>query len=382
MFLGNSAYAQKKEHKAVNPKIAKAEAERNKAMMQELLPATAKLVIVDSVVADRNSFVSRIPLDKACGRMVNSSELFKGTDILHRKNSVAYLNEFGDRCFYNDSVAGGKTMLFTAEKLGGKWRNARPLKEFGTEYEDIEFPYLMPDGVTLYFSAVNKTKSVGKRDIFMTRLNTDSMTFYKPENVGLPYNSVDDDFCCIIDDINNIGWIVTNRRQPAGKVCIYAFVPTTKRWTDVNANISAKKLEALAEINRIADTWTDKAEADKAKETLARLKERTASGTENSAAASNAGFFFPVNDKIVYRKASDFKSPTAKELFAKATELKRQLEDDNAKLDVLRKKFEEANAAGKRNLYKTIIILEKNCEIIESQYKNIEKKIRNAENLM
>lgn len=349
-------------------------------VMQDLIPATAKLVIVDSIVTNKNDFMQHIPLSKACGKIMRYNDVFKD-DKHHNDSKLIYINDFGDRCFFNDSTANGESLLFTAEKLGGKWQKPRALTELGADFQDADFPYLMPDGVTLYFSAKNKEKALGGRDIFMTRLNTDSMTFYKPENVGLPYNSNADEFCCIIDDINNLGWFVTNRRQPSGKVCIYTFVPTTKRWTDDNDEMSEKKLEGFAAITKIADTWTDKTEVNEAKNRLKSLLEKNSSN-DIAGSTNDSRLFFPVNDKIVYTSIDDFKSETGKKLFLEVKELKKEKENVLGQLGNLRVSYSNGNNAEKAKLSKTIIKLENYSENISSKIKIIEKKIRNAENLM
>lgn len=349
-------------------------------IMQDLIPATARLVIVDSIVTSKNDFMQHIPLSKACGKVMKYDDVFKDGKR-HGNSKLIYVNDFGDRCFFNDSTANGGSMLFTAEKLGGKWQKPRALTELGADFQDADFPYMMPDGVTLYFSARNKERALGGRDIFMTRLNTDSMTFYKPENVGLPYNSAADEFCCIIDDINNLGWLVTNRRQSNGKVCIYTFVPTTKRWTDDNAEMSEKKLEGLAAITKIADTWTDKNVVDEAKNRLKLLVENN-STNDNAGSENDNRIFFIVNDKKVYTSLNDFNSETGKKLFLEVRELKKERENTITKLRQLRADFSNGNNAEKANLSKTIIKLENYSENISSKIKFIEKKIRNAENLM
>ena len=86
----------------------------------------------------------------------------------------------------------------------------------------------MADGVTLYFAAQG-VNSMGGYDIFMSTFDLDKGVFYSPENIGLPFNSTANDYLLAIDDINHLGWLVTDRRQPEDKVCIYTFVPTASR---------------------------------------------------------------------------------------------------------------------------------------------------------
>lgn len=376
LLLGSfNAEAQKKAAKAVRKKTTKTETEHNSMMMQDMIQSTAKLLVIDSTVVDKSDFITHIPMNKDCGTITDYNSFFKTSDKKYEA-SLVYVNGFGDKCFYNMPAADGNSLLYTADKLGSKWQKARLISEFGNEFEDIRYPYLMADGVTLYFSAKSKTKSLGGRDIFVTRLNTDSMTFYKPENIGLPYNSTADDYCCIIDELNNLGWLATSRRQPEGKVCIYTFVPSTKRWVDDDVNMPEKKLYNLALITKIADTWTDKKGLEDARQREKKLmKSPSLNGNVSNAA-------FVINDKTVYHKASDFKSPSNRGQYTELVQLKSKQEQDISQLGDLRLKYSKSNGATRNSIGKTILKLEKDCEKRELQIKIMEKKIRNAENLM
>ena len=169
--------------------------------------------------------------------------------------------------------------------------------------------------MTLYFSAKSK-EGLGGYDIYVTRFNTDSAKFYHPENIGLPYNSKANDYYCVIDEFDNIGWLVTDRRQPKGKVCIYTFVPAETRTTYDGEVIGEDTLKALAEITRISDTWTDKAKLQSARRRLASLL------TRNDAVKAKT-FSFIVNDKTVYTSLSDFKSPKSRERLAKLQQMEK-----------------------------------------------------------
>ncbi len=367
-----NAAAQKKQTKS---KIAVSGQERPSTIFEDLLPATAKLIIVDSIVCDKNDFLKYIPLAKDCGRITTYNNFFTGQSA-KRNNSYVYENGFGDKCFYNDSTKNGDSKLYTEEKLGGKWQAPRLLDELGNEFNDINYPYLMPDGVTLYFSAINKSNSLGGRDIYMTRLNNETMRFYKPENIGLPYNSKANDYCCIIDDINSIGWLVSDRSQRNGKVCIYTFIPTNERWTDNKTNIPQKKLENLAHITNIKDTWVDKEAVKNAKAIVSRLK-NIANATEDN----DNNITFIVNDKTIYKTISDFKSATGKQLYLQLSNLRKEMKTDERTLEILRKQITKAKAQDKKTISENILILENGSVKHYKEIRELEKKIRNAENI-
>ena len=107
--------------------------------------------------------------------------------------------------------------------------------------------------ITLYYGAKGP-ESIGGYDIFVTRYDMDERKFLYPENIGMPFNSLANDYLYAIDEINNIGWFVSDRHQPEGKVCIYIFIPNTTRKTYDFNNIDQEKLTRLARISSIKET--------------------------------------------------------------------------------------------------------------------------------
>lgn len=100
----------------------------------------------------------------------------------------------------------GKTMYFVSDRPGGEgardiyrcvklpndeWSKALNLgATINTEYDE-DSPFLSADGKTLYFASTGHD-SMGGFDIFYTTLGDDG-EWSKPENIGFPVNTVDDD---------------------------------------------------------------------------------------------------------------------------------------------------------------------------------------------
>lgn len=383
-----NTYAQKNRQirkadiKKSNKKAAKMP-EENHLSVSDFLSSTARIMIIDSIVVDKDNMLKKIPFTETCGKMLKEEELFgktnKADDTL-----TAYINGFSDRCIYSKLYSNGKTKLAIANLIGGKWSQGRILDELGEDFEDIGYPYIMSDGMTLYFSAVDKNNSFGGRDIYMTRLNTDSMRFYKAENIGLPYNSKANDYVCIIDDLNNLGWLATDRNQPLGKVCIYTFVPSDERWTDTDASLDENKLSALATITNIKATQYDKTVLTQATKRLEDIRQKANSiDIERKSAAQQEEIRFIVNDSTVYKRITDFISPTGRNMFVSMLKLKKQLEDNRQQIETLRHSISQSSSQKElRTIKAEISQLEKAIETNETEIKNIEKKIRNAENLL
>lgn len=343
---------------------------RVQELYETMLLSTAKITIIDSVVTDSADFISRIPLNRESGRIATSAAMTGDGRII---GGAAYMNELGNKMFYSAADADGHQNLYVTDKLGGKWMTANPISELNDEFEDVSYPYMMADGMTLYFAAKGK-EGLGGYDIYVTRYNADSARFYRPENLGLPYNSSGNDYYCAIDEFDNIGWLVTDRRQPAGKVCIYTFIPAESRMIyDVDA-LGEDTVRSLADIQSIADTWTDKAGIQAARQRIAAMRTRARRAEGN-------GISFVVNDRTVYTSIDDFKSDANRRRFTELQKTKKAMTDAGRKLDVLRKAYSTGTKQAGQQLARDILTLEKQYEELERNVREQEKEIRNAENI-
>lgn len=328
-------------------------------LYKSMIPSTAKLMFVDSVIVDKNDFLSKIPLISEAGKLTMR-------DTLHSQ----YLNEFGDRWIFahGDSTS---SALYSADKLADRWSSPTPLFKKSEGVERANYPYLMADGITLYFAAQGEN-SMGGYDIFMSTFDLDKGVFYSPENIGLPFNSTANDYLLAIDDIDNLGWLVTDRRQPEGKVCIYTFVPTASRIGFEDTDLSTIEIERYSRILSIADTWKfGNRKAAMAK--LSDIKKRIVAKTIKTQSNNK----FVVNDNIIYTSANDFKSLTAKKMYREWLDKKRTLKTVTSKLDEARKNYRDSSNPS-ADAYK-INTLENKQESLFNEIKQLEKNIRSTE---
>lgn len=343
---------------------------RVQELYETMLLSTAKITIIDSIVTDSADFISRIPLNRESGRIAASAAMTGDGRII---GGAAYMNELGNKMFYSAADTDGHQNLYVTDKLGGKWMTANPISELNDEFEDVSYPYMMADGMTLYFAAKGK-EGLGGYDIYVTRYNADSARFYRPENLGLPYNSSGNDYYCAIDEFDNIGWLVTDRRQPAGKVCIYTFIPAESRMIyDVDA-LGEDTVRSRADIQSIADTWTDKADIQAARQRIAAMRTRARRAEGN-------GISFVVNDRTVYTSIDDFKSDANRRRFTELQKTKKAMTDAGRKLDALRKAYSIGTKQAGQQLARDILTLEKQYEELERNVREQGKEIRNAENI-
>ena len=80
---------------------------------------------------------------------------------------------------------------------------------------------------------------------------------------------------------------------------------------------------------------------------------------------------------------ADFKSPTGRNMFVSMLKLKKQQENNRQQIETLRSSIPQTSSQKElRTIKAAISQLEKTIETNETEIKNIEKKIRNAENLL
>lgn len=363
LFISLPVIAQRKPAKAVPQQRVVAKATENTKLFQQLLPSTAKVMFIDSVVVDKQDFLSQVPLSEETGILsVNS----KSKDFANEMGQ--YENEFGDRRIVADGDSSA-SRLYTQTLLGDTWSKKTAIADFGvSEYKLQNFPFLCSDGVTLFFSA-GGVESMGGRDIFMSTFDSDKAQWYKPQNYGLPFNSTANDYLLAIDDIDSLGWLVTDRRQPAGKVCIYTFVPTETRQNFDDEDISDAQLLSYARLLRIKDTWKfgnrSKALARRDK-MLKRISVKR--GSTNAMA-------FVVDDNTVITSASQFHNPQSKQLYKQVTELQQMIKSNEDKLENARLAYHQ----GDSSKTKVIRSLEAQLPKQRNDLVSLEKKIRSLE---
>ncbi len=248
------ARPRKKAKAKAKPKVEVVVEEEDPRIAQ-MLESTQRVVFIDSMVVSRADFISHIPLSAECGRLAMNDGMGQFT------------NELGDKRLEAITDTKKKPHIIARDMIGFSW--GEPIRLNGLGNDESNFPYLMPDGTTLYFAQKGE-ESIGGYDIFVTRYDNESGRFLRPENLGMPFASDADDLFYAIDEHNQLGYFVTARRQPAGKVCIYVFIPNESRQTYISEAYSEEQMKALAAIRRIADTWP---KGNVRKDALARLNE-------------------------------------------------------------------------------------------------------------
>lgn len=320
---------------------------------------TQQIIIVDSIVVNKDQFLASIRLSSECGQLMNTGAFFR-----NQLQGTLYLNEMGNKVYFSQPD-GHQQQLYTADKLGNEWSKPQPLQGLSEGIDEASYPFMLTDGLTFYFAGKGE-ESIGGYDIFMTRYDSRSGSFLKPENIGMPFNSEANDYMYAIDEANRIGYFASDRRQPEGKVCIYIFIPSDTRKTYDNSKYTEEQIRNFADIASIADTWGDGSER---KAALDRIKSKYATHDV-------PGQLVSTGDAA---SAVEFHSKEANSLYQKLLKEQNALDIVNSSLDMLRQKYHKANASERNRMKSEILKLEEQALQLNASVKQLTKATRNAE---
>lgn len=364
-----------KRKKKVSPKkpvVVVVEEPQEDLRITNMREMTQQVIIIDSIVTDKDDFLSKFQLSSEAGNLITTRQFLR-----YDTEGYAFLNELGNKAYFSMYRGNNGRQLFTSDKLGRDWSDPIPLSGIGNVFQQADYPFMMNDGITFYFAAQGE-ESVGGYDIFFTRYDSHDRKFLKPENIGMPFNSEANDYMYAIDEANRIGYFVSDRRQPEGKVCVYIFIPSEVRKTYDPSVWTEQQIRDISEIRRIADTWGNGKER---KEALARLKTLSTKSAEPSTRTQAAiETELVINDQLTYSKAEDFRSKEAAALYQQLMTARNQFDKTSTILGILRNKYQSAGSAEKQSLSREILQAEEELLQLDVRIRDLEQQARNTEN--
>ncbi len=327
---------------------------------------TQHIIFVDSVILPKDKVIQQLKLNDEMGQICTTESLKRVINLkVSNSGNVAFINALGDNVFLSYENKGVKSLARTI-RTGQQWSTPEPLNITDQEETEQDYPFLLADGVSLYYAA--KTEDgYGGWDIYVTRYDSEDKTFLKPQNIGMPFNSEANDYMYYIDESINTGYFITDRRMPEGKVCLYTFIPNVSH-TSYPSETNFITLYQAAHLHDIASTQVGQEERISA--WRAQLNENTIK-TVNENSTS-----FIINNTLVYKSLDEFKNPQAKEIALQLSKLYASLNSHEKLLDILRKQYTTSPSAALRD---NILQLELEREQALNAIKQNEKQMRELE---
>ena len=375
LFLPLSLSAQKKKKRPVKkPVVVVVEEPQEDPRITNMRELTQQIVIIDSIVTDKDRFLSQYRLSSETGTLTTTGKFFGKPKSL---SGYAFLNEMGNKVYFGRTDGSGQSRLYTCDKLGNTWGEAILLGGLSEGIDEADYPFMMNDGITFYFAARGE-ESIGGYDIFFTRYDSRSGSFLKPENIGMPFNSEANDYMYAADEQSGIGYFVSDRRQPEGKVCVYIFIlPETRRSYDPS-KFTEQQIRDFADITRIADTWGNGSERRAALARLKAIGTTDAPPAAETASATNTAIV--INDRLTYTSVKDFRSPAAANHYRELLKARERQATIEADLQKTRDRYARADEDGRRLLREVILHNEEQAQLLRNSIHTLEKQIRKEEN--
>jgi hypothetical protein len=345
-----------------------------KEKMDQMMQQTQQVVIIDSMVVDKAHFLNFYHLSSDAGTIQQATKFSSQKEAA---NDVAYVNEVGTKCFLPIHETDSTSNLYLIEM--DNYGRSKPILQQGindgNRFSLVNYPFMMGDGQTLYFSAIGD-EGLGGYDIYQTTYDEETGRFLHPAHMGLPFNSEGNDYMYCIDEYNQLGWFATDRRQPEGKVCIYVFLPSAVRRNYDANDYSPQALESLATIHSIADTWTDE---DLLREGCQRL-EAARQEPKTEAVATTGRVDIVINDQLVYHHPSELRAPSNAPRYQRLVTYQNALQQLRLSLDKARNYYTIATPDERVALAADINKSEREVLQIQTTIHQLEKELRNIEN--
>lgn len=258
--------------------------------------------------------------------------------------------------------------MYESSRLSDEsWDVPRKLFDYASVFgsdngTSVSYPFLMADGVTLYFAADGE-ESLGNLDIFISRRDEDG--FLQPSNIGMPYNSPYNDYLYAIDEQNGVGWWVTDRNCIPDMVTVYTFIPQELRN---NYATDTPGLTGYAKVTSIADTWADGAD-------YADIKRRIESAAEARRSSPVNDFDFAMPDGRVLHRLSDFRSNMARKAMQNYLKEKASVQAFRDELEKMRRRY----AQGDTSIGNDILKAERELESREASLRELSNQVVGSE---
>ncbi|MFI3239448.1 MAG: hypothetical protein R3Y22_02510 [Bacteroidales bacterium] len=332
-----------------------------------MLSYVEQVAVIDSLVVDKDDFFKAYKIVAECGSL-NSAEILPN-GYGDSSTSVVFANESKSRLIWGEQNDNGMVRIYETTKLiGDKWSDKVIIGDNMAESDaDINFPYLMPDGSTIYF-ATNGQGSIGGYDIFVSMKDIDSGSYYQPQNMGMPYNSIYDDYMMVVDEFTGVGWWATDRNKLGDKLTIYIFTPNAVRQ---NYNPDRDDIAMLAKVNAIKDTWVNGTDYSSVLKNIEDIKP--------AEVKVEVDFYLPISRGVMYNWFTDFKSAEAKNIAYGWVELTKKFEAEELALKALRATYANASDTEKINMSNEIIAKEREIERLRVDIRNKVNAIIRAE---
>ncbi|MDF1672462.1 MAG: hypothetical protein P1U41_03100, partial [Vicingaceae bacterium] len=226
-FSAAIVYYNKFKEKGNSKDVQKFDIDREVAMCkngESLVKSMTDIGVLSKKDIRATDFFRSYDLKGIGGKIVVKPDEFKTKlDKKKGENSIIYLGEKRDMVVfssYGNSGSNGKD-IFKVEKLpNGDWSKPSLLLGKINSKFDEDYPFLHPNGNTLYFCSKG-FNSMGGYDVFKSTKDPQTGEWGFPENLDFPINTPDDDILYISDIDNELAYFASSRGSKQDEMTVY-----------------------------------------------------------------------------------------------------------------------------------------------------------------
>lgn len=324
-------------------------------LWQRYLKRVQKVEITDSVTLPLSSLLSAYSLSAEAGTL-----------SLDTNRCLTYTNQRADRRLFT-TIQDSVFMLARQYRLLNRWAEAEvlPLTVNFTDYQN--HPFSLSDGVTTYFAA-RDTNGFGGLDIYVTRYNSATDSYTKPENIGLPFNSESNDYLFVIDEQQQLGYFATDRFSGNDSVTVYQFL-----WHDEPQYLEPMPADTLGLYAQL------KLHYNAQKPIIESNNEQHNTINTNQIAQQNTISLLISEDKV-YHSEKDFRTEEGLTLYRRYLQQAEEIDKMSQELETKRLSYSRSNADNKKVIGQEITQIESRLEVLQQRQQQVLTRIRTVEN--
>ena len=325
--------------------------------IQRYLRRVERVAVIDSVLVPLHQMLLQCSLSPEAGRLQYDS-----------LGGIEFTNQRGDHRLWSQLVDSNQ-LLLSSHRLLDTWTTSDTLPTTINFTTSQISPYLLNDGVTLYFAAQD-SNGLGGWDIYISRYNTATELYTAPENLGFPYNSPSNEYMYILDENQGVAYLATDRFAPQGYVHIYSLaIPEQKQYC---RGMTSDSLAAYAQLRAFYKTER----SDNVPSEPSKLSELS---NPSDPSKLHDAISFVINDSVIYTSVDEFLSQEAEQLFMEWEQLQERLTKEQNQLEQLRMQYMQAEETLQAELAPQILQLESDIVRLQERCWALPREIRQRE---
>ncbi len=203
---------------------------------KRLLSNMSDLEVISKKTLNESDYFRSYDLKNIGGKLLAKPDEFQTSPDKRKKDkSIVYLPKIGERVYYSSYGSNndnGRDIYYRIKLPNGKFSPGVKVNGINTEFDE-DYPFLHPNGTTLYFASKGHN-SMGGYDIFKSTYLAATDSWSQPENLEFPINSPDDDYLYVTDSLEKTAYFSTGRQSLPGKIDVLK-INTQRKPIDVLA---------------------------------------------------------------------------------------------------------------------------------------------------